>query len=120
MRRILALLFLTALPASAETKWFKGNTHTHTLWSDGNDFAEMVIDWYKQRGYDFLALSDHNILQAKEVWMDVKAVEKRRKALGKTLDGNDPRTVTAIRPSQIEPRRVEFRSPSYDHCEPAH
>ena len=84
MHRLLALVFLAVLPASAQTKWFKGNTHTHTLWSDGNDFAEMVIDWYKQRGYDFLALSDHNILQAKEVWMDVKAVEKRRKALGKT------------------------------------
>ncbi len=84
MRQILALLLLTVLPATAQSKWYKGNTHTHTLWSDGNDFAEMVIDWYKQRGYDFLALSDHNILQAKEVWMAVKAVEKRRKALGKT------------------------------------
>jgi len=82
--RLLCLLLLLTLPAAAQSKWFKGNTHTHTLWSDGNDFAEMVIDWYKQRGYDFLALSDHNILQAKEVWMDVKAVEKRRKALGKT------------------------------------
>ncbi|MBL9129559.1 MAG: hypothetical protein JNG86_00055 [Verrucomicrobiaceae bacterium] len=85
MRRLLTvLLFSTLSAAQAEPKWFKGNTHTHTLWSDGNDFAEMVIDWYKVKGYDFLALSDHNILQAKEVWMDVKAVEKRRKALGKT------------------------------------
>jgi hypothetical protein len=61
----------------------QGQHHTHTLWSDGNDFPEMIIDWYKTRGYDFLALSDHNILQAKEVWMGVEAVEKRRKALGK-------------------------------------
>lgn len=77
------LLALIVLPATAQTKWFKGNTHTHTLWSDGNDFPEMVIDWYKTRGYDFLALSDHNILQAKELWMGVGAVEKRHKALGK-------------------------------------
>jgi hypothetical protein len=67
-----------------ELKWFKGNTHTHSLWSDGNDFPEMITDWYKQKGYDFLAISDHNVLQAKEVWMGVPAVEKRRKALGKT------------------------------------
>ena len=49
-----------------ELKWFKGNTHTHSLWSDGNDFPEMITDWYKQKGYDFLAISDHNVLQAKE------------------------------------------------------
>jgi hypothetical protein len=30
--------------------WYKGNTHTHTLWSDGNDFPEMITDWYKEKG----------------------------------------------------------------------
>ena len=70
-----------------ELRWFKGNTHTHSLWSDGNDFPEMITDWYKKKGYVFLAISDHNVLQAKEVWMGVPAVEKRRKALGKmTMD----------------------------------
>ena len=43
----------------------------------------MVIDWYVTHDYDFLALSDHNVLQAKEVWMSAAAIEKRRKALGK-------------------------------------
>ncbi len=60
-------------------QWFKGNTHTHSLWSDGNDFPEMIVDFYKQEGYDFLALSDHNILSRGEKWMPVKAIEKRRK-----------------------------------------
>ena len=59
--------------------WFKGNTHTHSLWSDGNDFPEMIVDWYQKRGYDFLALSDHNTLSRGEKWMSVKAIEKRRK-----------------------------------------
>ena len=58
--------------------------HTHSLWSDGNDFPEMITDWYKGHGYDFLAISDHNVLQAKEVWMSVPALEKRRKSLDKT------------------------------------
>ncbi|MEN8866283.1 MAG: hypothetical protein ABF380_10005 [Akkermansiaceae bacterium] len=60
-------------------RWFKGNTHTHSLWSDGNDFPEMIVDWYKKEGYDFLALSDHNILSRGEKWMSVKQIEKRRK-----------------------------------------
>ncbi|MEZ5387505.1 MAG: hypothetical protein R3F13_18495 [Prosthecobacter sp.] len=83
---ILCLLALASFHTAnaGELKWFKGNTHTHSLWSDGNDFPEMITDWYKQHGYDFLAISDHNVLQAKEVWMSVEALEKRRKALGKT------------------------------------
>ncbi len=80
---LVILVFIHAASAQ-ELKWFKGNTHTHSLWSDGNDFPEMITDWYKENGYDFLAISDHNVLQAKEVWMGVDAIEKRRKALGKT------------------------------------
>ena len=61
---LIALLF-GVLSASAQpaVRWWKGNLHTHSLWSDGDDFPEMVVDWYKSRGYDFLALSDHNTLQ---------------------------------------------------------
>lgn len=41
--------------------WFKGNTHTHTTMSDGDSAPEDVARWYKQRGYRFLVLSDHNV-----------------------------------------------------------
>lgn len=63
--------------------WFKGNTHTHSLWSDGNDFPEMIVEWYQERGYDFIALSDHNILATTEKWMDVEAIAKRQRAIGR-------------------------------------
>jgi hypothetical protein len=57
-------LLALALTCNAQpaVRWWKGNLHTHTLWSDGDDFPEMVVDWYKSRGYDFLAISDHNVL----------------------------------------------------------
>ncbi len=69
------LLFLLSLPTLAQqnTRWYKGNTHTHTLWSDGDDFPELILDWYKTRGYDFIALSDHNILADKEFWRQIPA-----------------------------------------------
>jgi len=51
--------------------WFKGNLHTHTLWSDGDAPPETVVHWYRQNGYKFLALSDHNILSEGEKWIDV-------------------------------------------------
>jgi hypothetical protein len=47
----------TALPSS---KWFKGNTHTHTLNSDGDSSPGEVAHWYRDKDYDFLVLSDHN------------------------------------------------------------
>jgi hypothetical protein len=81
------IIFAVNLAQAAEPitpHWYKGNTHSHSLWSDGNDFPEMITDWYVKQGYNFLALSDHNILQSKEVWMSEAAIEKRRIALGKT------------------------------------
>jgi len=44
-------------------RWWKGNTHTHTWWSDGDSPPENVAAWYREHGYQFLVLSDHNRLQ---------------------------------------------------------
>ncbi len=60
----------------AAARWFKGNTHTHSLWSDGDEFPEMVADWYKSRGYDFLVLTDHNVLMEGERWRNAGMGEK--------------------------------------------
>ena len=46
----------------SEWRWYKGNTHTHTLQSDGDSTPDEVTRWYKERGYHFLVLSDHNVL----------------------------------------------------------
>lgn len=43
-------------------RWLKGNTHTHTQYSDGDSPPDLVVDWYEAHGYDFLFLTDHNIL----------------------------------------------------------
>lgn len=52
------------VPMQIGGRWFKGNTHTHTLESDGDSPPEVVARWYKAHGYNFLVLSDHN------VWVD--------------------------------------------------
>lgn len=62
---------------NAEPRWFKGNLHTHSLWSDGNDYPEMIVDWYAQRDYHFLALSDHNTLSQGDRWVPIAAANKR-------------------------------------------
>jgi len=50
-------------------KWWKGNLHAHFLWSDGNNFPELVIDWYKTNGYHFAALSEHDRLADTPLWI---------------------------------------------------
>jgi hypothetical protein len=92
--RLFALCGLAAsavLSVAEEPRWYKGNLHTHTYWSDGDDFPEMVADWYKSRGYDFLALSDHNIIADHEKWLKVNNSMTGALALDKYLKrfGND-------------------------------
>jgi len=70
----LGLLLLAGLVASAREgrgaaaqptpllQWYKGNTHTHTLNSDGDSTPDDVVRWYREHGYRFLVLSDHNFL----------------------------------------------------------
>jgi hypothetical protein len=62
------------IPADAPMRWWKGNLHTHTFWSDGDDFPEMVAEWYRTRGYNFLALTDHNILAQGMNWKKESAI----------------------------------------------
>jgi hypothetical protein len=72
LNTLLVFILISALAgcdkAREETTWYKGNLHTHTYWSDGDAFPEMVLDWYKTNDYQFIALSDHNTLQESERW----------------------------------------------------
>jgi hypothetical protein len=54
-----------AQPAQ-ESRWYKGNTHTHTINSDGDSTPDEVVRWYREHGYHFLVLTDHNYLTAVE------------------------------------------------------
>lgn len=110
-------------------RWFRGNTHTHTLWSDGNQFPEIVADDYKHKGYDFLVLSDHNVLSEGEKWVklsdaqasikkrvkaDIDLLEQYRQRLGndwveaRSADGGTEvrlKTLQEFRPRVEEPGR---------------
>jgi len=49
-------------PFSLPGRWFKGNLHTHTTQSDGDRTPERATAWYREQGYDFLAITDHWVL----------------------------------------------------------
>jgi hypothetical protein len=48
-------------PFSQPGKWFKGILHTHSANSDGQRTPEEVTEWYRSRGYHFLALTEHRV-----------------------------------------------------------
>ena len=85
LQRLFALSVLLTLPATAPAAegWWKGNLHTHTLWSDGDDYPEQIAKWYKDNGYHFLTLTDHNTLQVGERWIDVMKSKGGPPALAK-------------------------------------
>ncbi len=92
LKKTVALLLLSVTPLACTTSepkvteatlkeptpgWYKGNLHTHSLWSDGDDFPERITAWYRDHGYQFLAISDHNTLQSGDKW--VKAADLKKK-----------------------------------------
>jgi hypothetical protein len=57
-----ALILFTATADAQSAKWFRGNTHTHTLNSDGDSPPDSVARWYRDHGYQFLFITDHEKL----------------------------------------------------------
>ena len=62
--------------ATVGGRWFRGNLHMHTYWSDGRIFPDQAIDIYKRLGYDFIGLSEHNVFAgAPACWRSVEEKE---------------------------------------------
>lgn len=76
----------TSISANSQPRWWKGNTHTHTFWSDGQQYPEMVTAWYKDNGYNFLTLSDHNVLSQGLRWVDIDGRHTEGNIHNKYLD----------------------------------
>ncbi len=71
------------LKAGNGKQWYRGNMHTHSHWSDGDDYLEMIADWYETHEYDFLVFTDHNVLADTERWVKVDRTKGKRQAYDK-------------------------------------
>ena len=47
------------LPFLLPGRWYRGNLHTHSTVSDGDKTPADVCALYRERGYDFISLTDH-------------------------------------------------------------
>lgn len=116
--RVVCLLVLIST-GHAAPRWWKGNLHTHSLWSDGDDYPEMITAWYAERGYDFLALSDHNILADHERWIPIEknkggtvAFEKYLARYGTPwVETRETNGVREVRLRMLSEYRTKFEKP---------
>lgn len=51
-----------SVESQPKPRWFKGNTHTHTLNSDGDSAPDDVVRWYREHGYNFVFITDHEFV----------------------------------------------------------
>lgn len=97
---LIGLLIVSSAVSADELPQYRGNLHTHSLWSDGDDYPEMIGKWYRDHGYHFLCYTDHNTLQARERWTDVEKNKGGRTAYDK---------LKAAFPEQVDERMTEGR-----------
>ena len=101
-------------------RWLKGNTHTHTQYSDGDSPPETVVDWYEAHNYDFLFLTDHNVLipddhlaklqrSTMPVWQgeEVTMAAVHVNALGLTTQINPPWPGRSMYESEVKESHTE-------------
>lgn len=100
--------------------WWKGNLHTHTYWSDGDDFPENVAGWYRDQGYHFLALTDHNRLSEGQMFIDVnrekspptKSIEKAKARFGEGwIETKEEKGKTFVRLKTLQEVREKLEQP---------
>lgn len=75
------------LPLLIETSDLRGDVHMHSTWSDGKDTLDAMVTACKERGYEYMAITDHskalamtNGLDARRLrlqWAEVAAVQER-------------------------------------------
>lgn len=113
---------LAAEKKGTEQHWYKGNIHCHTVWSDGNSFPEWAVSWYQSRGFQFVALTDHNTFQEGEKWVKVgpkkgkglamkEAYDKYKENYGAQVDEKTSGSQTFVRLKTFEQLSQQFNKP---------
>lgn len=84
------ILVLGGCTRESEREWLKGNLHTHSFWSDGDDFPESILAWYMDHDYDFVAISDHNTFADSERWLTISTEDARYNTFQDYLEAFGP------------------------------
>ncbi len=128
VRRLLPFLLLLATPSCTPVmsqaqeppaRWWKGNLHAHSLWSDGDDFPEVVLDWYRRNGYAFASLTDQDVLPATGRWINLAvdsgaaaSIEAYRARFPRAIDERTRNDTTFVRLATASEYRFTLEEPN--------
>lgn len=128
---LLALLFAAngfSQPPSATERWFKGNTHTHTLNTDGRDVPYDVAKWYREHGYNFVVITDHEyitnveplntLLERTGAFIVISGQEVTDSSEGKPIHTNGLGLTKVVMPSKL-PTKVAALQKNIDNIRAA-
>lgn len=65
------------LPALLRVQDIRGDLHAHTDWTDGRDSVEEMARAARDRGYGYLALTDHSVGLGMTQGLDVRRIRER-------------------------------------------
>ncbi|MEO5857689.1 MAG: CehA/McbA family metallohydrolase [Pyrinomonadaceae bacterium] len=133
--KILARTLLTlviAAPLFGQTppaeKWYKGNTHTHTLNTDGRDVPYDVAKWYREHAYNFVVITDHEYITPIEPLNDllgrtgnflvISGQEVTDSSEGKPIHSNGLGLTKIVMPSKLA-NKVESLQKNIDNIRSA-
>ncbi|MDO8682454.1 MAG: DNA polymerase/3'-5' exonuclease PolX [Armatimonadota bacterium] len=70
-----------SLPKLIEQAEIKGDLHAHTNWSDGSDTLEAMAQAARDRGYEYLVISDHSVSMGFIKGLTVERVAEQRRQI---------------------------------------
>jgi hypothetical protein len=63
---ILLAVFVMLDSCYAKSGWYYGDTHTHTTYSDGKGSVKEMVQSAKDKGMDFIIITDHNTIKQRD------------------------------------------------------
>ena len=79
-----------ALPQLVDLAHIKGDLHIHSEWSDGHDSIEALAQAAQERGYQYIAITDHSAGRGIARGMDAARLREQKheiEGLNRRLDG---------------------------------
>ena len=71
------------LPKLIQASDIRGDLHTHTDWSDGRDSMEQMIGSAKERGLEYIAVTDHSVGRGIANGLSIERLERHGERLKK-------------------------------------
>jgi hypothetical protein len=101
---LLAAALALATIAPLHAAWFKGNTHAHTINSDGDSSPDTVVRWYKEHGYQFVFVTDHDMITRVDGLNALFGSEKFLVLAGEEVTSVAPAPLQKVHVNALNPR----------------